>query len=300
MTTRELDTRLARAQDGGVGKLRNNMHRFPGQAVVILGLGRCGTSYISSFLHQNGIDLGVNLGKGGYLNPRGFFEDRRIVDFHRRLIAKTDRRGADVPLLALKLVHDPTSDEQGEACRILESLARPGLWGWKDPRTLLFIDFWLRLLPEAKLIVPIRHPLENYWSYVKRVRMLPTLSPGTFFRAYARQCQRLADVARQRSPRVYVLDAQTAYRQQQRLWKEIADYLGVQESVRPSYPVFHEKEFTHLHLTQRTCEFFGQRFPEAAAAFQELNEQAAIQFKPVPGPSRLDAVYTAIGAVLRK
>jgi hypothetical protein len=248
MTTRELDTRLARAQDGGVGKLRNNMHRFPGQAVVILGLGRCGTSYISSFLHQNGIDLGVNLGKGGYLNPRGFFEDRRIVDFHRRLIAKTDRRGADVPLLALKLVHDPTSDEQGEACRILESLARP----------------------------------------------------GTFFRAYARQCQRLADVARQRSPRVYVLDAQTAYRQQQRLWKEIADYLGVQESVRPSYPVFHEKEFTHLHLTQRTCEFFGQRFPEAAAAFQELNEQAAIQFKPVPGPSRLDAVYTAIGAVLRK
>jgi Sulfotransferase family len=271
--------------------------QFPGKPVLILGLSRCGTSYLGSFLRASGVDLGTNLGQAGYVNPRGFFEDRTIVNFHRRLLAKSDPRGADIPLLAPSTAAALTSQEEEDAVRILESLARPGLWGWKDPRTLLFIDFWLRLLPDARLIIPIRHPLENYCSYLKRIRVLPLLNPVSFFPAYARQSRRLFEVAKRNPRRVYLLDAQTAYRQPERLWTELSAFLEVEKGVPPSYPVFHEDEFMRLHLTQRTCNVFAKQFPEAAAVFQDLNQMARIRFEPAHGSSRFDPVLEAIGAV---
>ena len=278
----------------------NPAKHFPGQPVLILGLGRCGTSYLASFLRASGVDLGANLGEAGYVNPRGFFEDRSIVDFHKRLLAKGEPRGADIPLLAAPTGRAPSAEEKEEAVRILESLAKPGLWGWKDPRTLLFIDFWLGLLPDARLIIPIRHPLENYFSYLKRIRLLPVLNPSVFFQAYAGQSRRLFEVAQRHAPRVYVLDAQTAYRQPELLWKELSAFLEVGQGAPPSYPVFHENEFSRLRVTERTCDVFTKQFPETARAFQELNQMARIRFEPVHGPSRLDPVFAAIGAAFSK
>jgi hypothetical protein len=274
---------------------------FPGQAVLILGLGRCGTSYLASFLRANGVDLGANLGEGDYVNPRGLFENRAIVRFHRRLLAKSEPRGADIPLLASPTVPALSSQDEEEALRILESLARPGLWGWKDPRTLLFIDFWMGLLPDARLIVPIRHPLEVYYSYLKRIRILPLLNPyALFFPAYARQSERLFEVAKHHAPRVYVLDAQTAYRQPEQLWTDLSAFLEVEKRVPPSYPLFKENEFTRLRLTERACDVFAKQFPEAAGAFQQLNEMARIRFEPVRGSSPFDPVLAAIGSVFSK
>jgi hypothetical protein len=273
---------------------------FPGQPVLILGLSRCGTSYLASFLRANGVDLGANLGQAGYVNPRGFYEDRSIVNFHRRLLAKGEPRGADIPLLVGPRGPAPNAAEEEEAVRILETLAKPGLWGWKDPRTLLFIDFWLGLLPDAKLIIPIRHPLENYFSYLKRIRALPVLNPSVFFPAHARQSRRLFEVAKLLAPRVYVLDAQAAYRQPEVLWKELSGFLEVDPGDRSSYPVFHENEFSRLRVTERACDVFAKQFPETARAFQELNEMARIRFEPVHGSSRLDPMFTAIGAAFSK
>jgi Sulfotransferase family len=274
----------------------NPAKRFPGQPVLILGLSRCGTSYLASFLRANGVDLGANLGQAGYVNPRGFFEDRSIVDFHRKLLAKGDPRGADIPLLATPTGPAPNAAEEEEAVRILESLARPGLWGWKDPRTLLFMDFWLGLLPDARLIIPIRHPLENYFSYLKRIRTLQVLNPSVFFPAHARHSRRLLDVAKRHAPRVYILDAQTAYRQPELLWKELSAFLEADQGASPSFPVFHENEFSRLRVTERACDVFAEQFPETARPFQELNEMARMRFEPVQGPSRLDPVFGAIGA----
>ena len=233
---------------------------------------------------------------GGQHNPRGFFEDQTIVNFHKRLLA-SDPLGADLPLFASSIAPALTSQAKEDAVRILELLARPGLWGWKDPRTILFIDFWLELLPKAKLIVPIRHPLGIYTSYLKRIRISQLHSPSvSFFPAYTRQSLRLLEVAKRHAPRAYVLDAETAYRQPELLWKDLSAFLEIDRSVPCSYPVFYENEFTSLSLTESACDFFRKLYPEAAAAFQQLNEMASIRFEPVHGPSRFDPVLSAIGA----
>lgn len=275
------------------------MLNLPGHPLLILGLGRSGTSYLASFLQANGVDLGSDLGGPGFVNPRGFFEDRRIVDFHRRLLTKRDPRAADIPLLAVATSHGPDPSEAEEAVRILEALARPGLWGWKDPRTLLFIDFWLGLLPDARLVVPIRHPVENYTSYLKRIRTGSVLNPIAFFRAYARQSRRLLDVAKRHAPRVLVLEAQSAYRQPERLWRELSAFLEVEDAAPARGPSFHEDEFTRLPISERGSRAFAGLFPEAAQAFRELDEMARIRFLAAPG-SLLDPALVAVAYAFSK
>jgi len=42
------------------------------------------------------------------------------------------------------------------------------LWGWKDPRTALFLPFWERLLPEARFVFVYRGPWEVIDSLYRR------------------------------------------------------------------------------------------------------------------------------------
>jgi hypothetical protein len=295
-----------RSTDIGCGQKRLNpatnsiasppARSFPGQAVLIVALSRCGTSYLASFLRAGGVHLGDNLGHSDYVNPRGFFEDRRMVGFHKQLLAKSEPRGAVTPILAAPGIRSVTTQEEEEAVRILQSMAKPGLWGWKDPRTLLFIDFWLKLLPDAKLIVPIRHPIENYYSYLKRIRVLPLPNPASFFRVWVRQSKRLLEVTRSHAPFVYVFDAQTAYRQPDLLWAELSAFLKTEKRSPASWPEFHENEFTRLRLTERACRVFEKQFPEAAETFRRLNEAAGVRFQPLPGSSPVDLLFGALGA----
>jgi Sulfotransferase family len=270
--------------------------RFPGQAVLVLGTGRCGTSYLASFLEANGVNFGSSLRQYEAINPRGLFEHNAVVDFHRKVMGRTTVQGAEVPLLAPLHSFLLTDGDEQEAIRAIESLATPGLWGWKDPRTLLFIDYWLGLLPDAKLIIPIRHPLEVYCSYLKRIRIQALIHPSTaFFPAYARQLQRLWEIAQGNSQQVYVLDAQTAFRDPQRLWAELSAFLNAGKPLTAVYPRFHEREFTRLPLTARRCEIFGRAFPEAAEAFGKLNAIARIRFEPARRLSPADPLLAAIG-----
>jgi len=274
--------------------------RYPGQPVLIVGLPRCGTSYLASFLRANGVNLGGDLSQAGYINPRGFFEERTIVNFHKRQLTASDRLGAQLPLLASSIRIRPDAAAEKAANSILDSLARPGLWGWKDPRTLLFLDFWLELLPNAKLIVPIRHPLDNYWSYWKRIRVRPVLKPSIFFAAYARQTARLLEAAKSNVERVFVLDAGTAYRQPDVLRQELDSFFDFQNPPPAACPIFHKEEFSRLPLTERTCEIFAQWYPRAAGNFQELNDMARFRFEPRPGSSRLDPIWAVMGAALAR
>ena len=113
--------------------------------MIVLSMGRSGTSYLASFLGSNGVDLGSNLIPPSAENPRGYFEDSEIVAFHqgllRRLRATPDWDSMTGELLAHA---ELTGEEKEWALRILGRLAKPGgLWGWKDPRTVHFIRFWL-------------------------------------------------------------------------------------------------------------------------------------------------------------
>jgi hypothetical protein len=129
--------------------------RFP--PVILTGMHRSGTSLVASFLHKSGVDMGEgNLCGAGKGNEKGHFESIPFIEFHQRIMS---RKGFD----ARRANHEAilTEDDLDNAKRIIAQRieeAGGGPWGWKDPRTSLFLPFWGSLLPEAKYLFMVRNP----------------------------------------------------------------------------------------------------------------------------------------------
>lgn len=126
---------------------------------------RSGTSAVASLMQRAGVCLGSKLVPGDAGNPRGYFEDEDLVAFHDRQLARS----------GLRVLAQGDADPEplgGDQVREAEELIRRrrghALWGWKDPRTSLFLDFWAERLPEARFVFPVRDPFEVVLSLLRR------------------------------------------------------------------------------------------------------------------------------------
>lgn len=99
--------------------------------ILVAGTGRCGSSAVAKFLHENGINMGPALVPGNESNPDGHYED---VDFRNLNQWRIDGKIT------------PQSWRRG-----IEYLAsiRDEPWGFKDPRSAHFIAEYLNLKPQV-------------------------------------------------------------------------------------------------------------------------------------------------------
>ena len=49
---------------------------------------------------------------------------------------------------------------QTEAADLIHGFSAHQPWGWKDPRNSLTLPFWMRLIPDLKVVICLRNPLE--------------------------------------------------------------------------------------------------------------------------------------------
>jgi hypothetical protein len=135
--------------------------------VLVVGVGRSGTSLLAGILGQLGFHIPQPEVKADDTNPRGFGEPRWVVDFHTRHLR---RRGVTV------------NDARPAAWAALaaagaDSRVRAELRSWmeqqldvadelvvKDPRTVWFLPLWRRCADELGLptsyVTMLRHPAE--------------------------------------------------------------------------------------------------------------------------------------------
>lgn len=124
------------------------------KVVVITGMHRSGTSLVTQWLHKCGLHVGDQFLGAGIGNTEGHFEDVDFVEAHRGILRNLT--GNDEGLLNLenlcilpgqeKVLHDLVGRKQSAQAQ----------WGWKDPRTCLFLDAYRVILPEAKYLVILR------------------------------------------------------------------------------------------------------------------------------------------------
>src|SRR5579862_6790737 len=156
-------------------RIRENWHmEYKGQPIIILGMGRSGTSILANLLQSSDVAMYRNSIPSGEINPRGFAEEALVVAFHQKLKRLYYSRfegdaDYDNPLIDEIRAFECTEELKREAGVMVSRLQRPGLWGWKDPRTILFIDLWLTLLPTVRMLIPFRHPIELLASYLWRL-----------------------------------------------------------------------------------------------------------------------------------
>lgn len=147
------------------------------QVLVITGMHRSGTSLVSNLLQSAGVHVGDNLIAANVANPRGYFEDVGFYEFHEHLLHE---RGQSYLYAAFDGAFEAVPEETARARQLIAERSTQRLWGWKDPRTSLFLDFWHELLPQARFLFVYRHPIDVLLSLLRRGEFdeHPNLSAG--------------------------------------------------------------------------------------------------------------------------
>ncbi|HXX94220.1 MAG TPA: hypothetical protein VEN81_11345 [Planctomycetota bacterium] len=141
-------------------------------AILVLGPHRSGTSAVAGALHALGLymDEPGNLMKAQGDNPKGFFEHYEFFDINNKILGRFGGSWQEPPALVPGWELDPKlQDLRERAVKLVDRLAKKPIWGWKDPRTCLTLDFWSTIVPPpVKAVVVVRNPLEVAQSLFKR------------------------------------------------------------------------------------------------------------------------------------
>ena len=138
----------------------------PSKVLVVLGMHRAGTSLVTQWLHRCGLNVGERLLGASVGNLDGHFEDMDLFRFHQGCLEEFD-------LPTTGFVQHPLPRLSGPKRRQLEEIiadrnARFAEWGWKEPRTCLFLDEYREILPCAHYLVVWRGFRETVGSMISR------------------------------------------------------------------------------------------------------------------------------------
>lgn len=127
---------------------------MPHNILVIVGMHRSGTSLVTNWLEKCGLEVGERLEAATSSNINGHFEDLEFKIMHEEVLTSKN-----LPASGLVEVHDvDLSVYQTEKLKSIINVKNKlyDQWGWKDPRTCLFLDTYRQLLPESKYLVVVR------------------------------------------------------------------------------------------------------------------------------------------------
>lgn len=123
------------------------------EVIVVLGVGRSGTSLTMQALKSLGVGMSDNMIAPNVSNPNGFNEDADIVDIHKKLLSEVSisptmplKNGwLDMPIVkqSLKKLRDIVETQLDK---------NNGLWSFKDPRTVTVLPLWVRLFNQNKIV----------------------------------------------------------------------------------------------------------------------------------------------------
>ena len=137
----------------GACNMESNMARKKRQrTIIVLGMHRSGTSMLAGSLQEAGLALGEVVTEAPH-NAKGNRENRAIM-FMQEDLLKSNGGSWDNPPAAVRWrqLHEAVRD------LFIGSFKNVAIWGFKDPRTLLTIDGWLQVLPNAELVGIFRSP----------------------------------------------------------------------------------------------------------------------------------------------
>lgn len=123
---------------------------------------RSGTSALSGSLEQAGVYLG-EVNEHSVDNVKGNKESQAIMTLNEDLLNRSGGSWHAPPdKIQWSALHKLTRD------LIVNQFNSHVLWGFKDPRTVLILDGWMRALTNAQLVGIFRHPFLVAESLFKR------------------------------------------------------------------------------------------------------------------------------------
>ncbi len=246
-----------------------------GSALIVTGMHRSGTSLVASWLQSCGVAVGERLLMDNESNPKGHYEDLDFVELHQQML---DAQGfSDAGWLGQgRVMVAPVY--RLAAQQLITKHQRDSLWGWKDPRTTLFLDFWLELLPEAGWLFVYRQPWLVMDSLLRRGNPTFFRNPNFAIAVWQNYNQVILDFCRRYPDRTLLYHIDTLTANSALLGQGIRAKFGIDlpppELSRYDRQLMHQGNPHHQFLVQTY-------FPEAIALYNQLQE-LAVNEPPVP------------------
>ena len=246
--------------------------------LVVAGMHRSGTSCVAELLESAGLFLGDDLLEADPRNPRGYFEDRAFVDYHRMLLSANgladDGFVGDVQIE----LTDTLREQAIELVEARRSLLRP--WGWKDPRSVLLLNFWADLVPDARYFFVFRPPWDVVDSLFRRGDRVFSVNPRFALTVWMNYNARIRDFARAHPDRVLVRELSQVMADPEAICDAVRNDLNITLD-RPR-PTVHPALLSHADADHAA--FLAAASPECVSLLEELRSLAGAEPMPTPAP----------------
>lgn len=237
--------------------------------LIICGMHRSGTSFVASLVAGAGVHLGDELLEASAGNPRGHFEDVGILEFHRQalvangIVSEGYTTQAAIPL---------TPALRRMASSLIAARARrERTWGWKEPRTTLFLEAWQALLPEARFLLVFRRPWEVVDSLYRRGEATFRLNPSFALDVWLHYNRRLLAFVADHPQAAVVCEAAAVAADPQQLGAAIRDRLGVRLGEPPD---LYDPSLMRQDEDRGRPALLAAMCPDSIAVYRQLQEAA--------------------------
>jgi len=248
---------------------------------AIAGHGRSGTSLVASLLQSAGLDIGRRLMAGNAGNEKGYYEDLDFFEFHVSVLAAQGH--ADNGYILQPQVEVPDAFRDMAQALVAERNRAGRPWGWKEPRTTLFLDFWRGLIPRLHCVLLFRPPWDVLDSLFRRGDPCYLRNPDQAVRVWVNYNEAALAFADRHPDRCLIVESYAVARDPRRLTAAIAEKFGLhldqpeQRFDPDAYAV--DQSACHRALVEN-------QFPEAGQMYERLRTRADLVAEEAELPPR--------------
>lgn len=207
---------------------------------------------VAHYLQRCGVDIGQHLQLADVGNPRGYFEDVDFLSFHQDLLSHL---GLSIFPKNERNLSRPIPEEfRLRAQQILSHKARCVVWGWKDCRTTLFLEFWRQMIPDIKFLFLFRHPLLVVDSLLRRgTDFIVTQRPVIAFQTWRLHNRRIVEFYCRNLPDCFLVEIDELVAEPEAVVSQLFSKLGMLLAVQDFGGVYEPDAFKQDRSMRHVC-----------------------------------------------
>lgn len=256
--------------------------------LIITGMHRSGTSLVASLLESAGLDIGEKLVGANEANVKGHFENVDFVEFHESIlyasaidkIGRTLERNISPPAYYVDLART----------LIAKNASPTSPWGWKEPRTTLFLPFWGSLLPDAKFLLVYRAPWEVLDSLFRRSDDIFDHYPELALKVWVNYNRAILEFYEREPHRCLLVNAASAAENPELLVKRIIDKLAIPLKP-PAMDIYDGSLLVRQSSSSQRPLVIQRYFPEAFELYGQLNLLAEFEEEIIPELNQIESPH---------
>ena len=240
---------------------------------IITGMHRSGTSLTASLLQSAGVDIGKRLMPAGAGNVKGYFENLNFTEFHENILLSQgiSKAGWTVE----KQIKLPEQFLGRSKLLVQENFSKK-IWGWKDPRTTLFLNYWADLIPQANFLLIYRAPWEVIDSLYRRRNVGDEgfdFNPNFALEIWLNYNQEVLKFYEQFSERCLLISIYSIAHDPSFLIQAIKDKFGIPLNY-PDSDIYDDSLLNTQSYNLHRPALIKHYFPQVWELYQELNAKA--------------------------